>query len=127
MRDTYNYGYITFTKFCIALADAYNEEMGRLYRKYVESSFPFNPAMTEEEIKRYNEISNPDLNLFLLHSDCDGKLTPKECKKIYKAIKDLKMDMMGHNYGDMKQYNILERFKMMFFHCWKFRVNMWFE
>lgn len=127
MKDTYNWGYIVFGAFRMRLADAYNKEMGSLYRKWYDSGFPFNPVLTDEEVERYNELCNPDLDLFLLHSDCDGKLTPKECKKIYKAIKNLKMDMMGHNYGDMKPYNMLERFKMMFLHCWKFRVNMYFE
>lgn len=128
MKDTYDCGYITFGLFRMRLADAYNEEIGSLYRKWYNSGFPFNPGLTDEEIKRYNELCNSDLDLFLFHSDCDEKLTPKECKKIYKAIKDLKMDMMmGHNYGDMKPYNMLERFKMMFLHCWKFRVNMYFE
>lgn len=127
MKYTYECGYIAFGKFRMALAVAYNQELGRLYEKWYMSGFPLHPELTEEEIARYNELCNPDLDIFLFHSDCDGKLTPKECKRIYKAIKDLKMDMPGHNYGDLKSYNMLERFKMMFLHCWKFRVNMYFE
>lgn len=127
MRDTYNCGYITYGVFLMKLATAYNQEMGEIYEKYFKSAIPLYPKLTDTEIARYNELCNPDLDILLFHSDCDGKLTPKECKRIYKAIKDLKMDMPGHNYDDMKPYNMLERFKMMFLHCWKFRVNMYFE
>lgn len=127
MKDTYDCGYISFGMFRMEVADAFNKEMGNLYRKWYKSALPFNPPLTDEEIKRYKELRNPDLDLLLFHSDCDGKFTPKECKKIYKAIKNLKLDMVGHNYGDERTYNMLERFKMMFLHCWKFRVNMYFE
>lgn len=127
MRDTYNCGYITYGVFLMKLATAYNQEMGEIYEKYFKSAIALYPKLTDTEIARYNELCNPDLDILLFHSDCGGKLTPKECKRIYKAIKDLKMDMPGHNYGGMKPYNMLERFKMMFLHCWKFRVNMYFE
>ena len=76
---------------------------------------------------KYLEHNCPyGLGLFLFHSDCDGKLTPKECRLIYNDIKDLKMDLLGHNYSDMKTYNILDRWKNMFYHCYKKRVNMYF-
>lgn len=101
MKDTYDCGYHTFNMFRRALATAY--------------------------IARYYELSNPDLDVFLFHSDCDGKLTPKECRGIYNAIKDLEMSMPGHNYGDMVSYNMLERWKSMFKFCASHRVNMWFR
>ena len=74
--------------------------------------------MQPEEIKEWNNLCNDDLDIFLWHSDCDGKLTPKECKKIYDAMKDLKVEM---NYYDMHQLwlNMLR-------HCYKHRVNMYF-
>lgn len=122
VRDNYNCGYITFGIFRRRLAKSYNQEFGELYEKWQKSAWPMFPELTDAEVARYNELCNSDLDIFLLHSDCGGKLTPKECKRIYKAIKDLKMDMQGHNCG-----NMLEQFRMMFLHCWKYRVNMYFE
>ena len=80
--------------------------------------------LTEEQKNRWNEICNDDLDLLLFHSDCDGKFAPQECRRIYNAIKDLHMDMQGHNYTVMKQYNMLEHWKNIFLHCAKRRVTL---
>lgn len=126
MEDTYDCGYLTFGNFRIQLAKTYNEELGELYEKWIKES------LSDEELKRINEIIPHGLAIFLTHSDCDGKLTPKECRLIYEDIKDLKMDMIGHNYGfnpkePIPTYNMLERWKGMFQHCYKHRVNMYFR
>ena len=123
MKDTYDCGYHTFAMFRRALAKAYNPEMGELYDRWL--SIP--QTISDDDIARYYELSNPDLDVFLFHSDCDGKLTPKECRGIYNAIKDLEMSMPGHNYVDMVPYNMLERWKEMFKFCASHRVNMWFR
>lgn len=126
MVNTYDCGYITFGNFRMKLAETYDEELGALYRKWLFD------GLDDDELKRINEIIPQGLCIFLTHSDCDGKLTPKECRLIYQDIKDLKMDMLGHNYGfDPKKpiptYNMLERWKEMFQHCYKRRVNMYFR
>jgi hypothetical protein len=118
-------GYITFGVYRMKVACAYNEEFGRLYEKSYKNLFF--KGYTEDEIKRWNEICNDDLDIFLNHSDCDGKFTPQECKKIYNAMKDLKVEMSGHNYGVMKQYNMHEHWLNMFKHCYQRRVNMYFS
>ena len=41
---------------------------------------------TEEEEEYWESHGDEDLKILLNHSDCDGKLTPKECKKIYTAF-----------------------------------------
>ncbi len=106
------------------VAEAYNKEFGKLYEKpYKDFSFK---NYTEDEIKRWNEICDDDLDIFLNHSDCDGKFTPQECKKIYDAMKDLNVEMEGHNYGDMKPYSMHQRWLDMFKHCYQRRVNMYF-
>lgn len=111
-EDTYHGGYTTFNLYRKDVASAYNERLGELYKK------TFKDELQPEEIKEWNNLCNDDLDIFLWHSDCDGKLTPKECKKIYDAMKDLKVEM---NYYDMHQLwlNMLR-------HCYKHRVNMYF-
>lgn len=116
-EETYHCGYITFGNYRMEVAKAYNEEFGTLYEKEYKSFYK--GKLTEEEINRWNEICNDDLDLFLNHSDCEGKLTWQECKKIYNAMKDLDVKM---NYYDMHQ-----KWLNMFKFCWKHRVTMWFE
>lgn len=113
-------GYFTFGHFRLSLARAYNQELGDLYET------AYKRDLTPEEIARYDAICNDDLDLFLWHSDCDGSFTWKECRRIYNAIKDIHMDMPGHNYGVMKNYNMLEHWKNIFKHCAKRRVTLYF-
>lgn len=119
----YNCGYITYGKFLINLAYAYNREIGSIFEELCITGKNF----SEEQARRWIELCNDDLDLLLFHSDCDGKFTWKECRRIYNAIKDLKMDMMGHNYGVMKTYNMLEHWKNIFLHCARRRVNLYYR
>jgi len=75
------------------------------------------------------------LRMFLFAPDCDAVIRPRECRIIYDDIKDMHLDMPGHNYGDYEvkdgvtvfhQYNMLERWKSMFRYCATKRVNMYF-
>lgn len=120
-ETNYSCGYITFGVYRQKVAEAYNKEFGELYKKW------YIGTITEEECKRANELTNEDLDIFLSHSDCDGKFTPKECKLIYNAMKDLKVEMPGHNYGVMKDYNMHEHWLNIFKHCYKRRVNLYFS
>lgn len=119
-KDTYHCGYITFNLYRKNVASAYNERLGELYKK------TFKDELQPEEIKEWNNLCNNDLDIFLWHSDCDGKLTPKECKKIYNAMKDLKVEMQGHNYIEMNYYDMHQLWLNMLKHCYKHRVNMYF-
>lgn len=120
-KDTYHCGYIKFNLYRKKVASAYNERLGELYKK------TFKDELQPEEIKEWNNLCNDDLDIFLWHSDCDGKLTPKECKKIYDAMKDLKVEMQGHNYIEMNYYDMHQLWLNMLKHCYKHRVNMWFH
>lgn len=117
-------GYITFGVYRMKVAEAHNKEFGELYKKQYDFRFK---GYTDEEIDRWNEICNDDLDIFLNHSDCDGKFTPQECRKIYNAMKDLKVEMQGHNYGVMKPYDMHEHWLNIFKHCYKCRVNLYFS
>lgn len=123
-ETSYDCGYITFGVYRQKVAEAYNKEFGELYKK---SYSPFFKEYTDDEIKRWNEICNDDLDIFLNHSDCDGKFTPQECKKIYNAMKGLKVDMEGHNYGVMKPYDMHKQWLNIFKHCYQHRVNLYFS
>lgn len=129
LDKTYDCGYFSFFNFRKQLAKTFDENLGFLYEKWI------NEGLTEEECNQFTEICPDGLGIFLTHSDCDGKLSPKECRMIYDDIKDLKMDLQGHNYGliklpdgkmTMETYNMLERWKYMLQYCYKRRVNMYF-
>lgn len=120
-KDGYECGYITFMAFRVRLAKTYNKKFGELYEKWMYS------GLDCEELKLINKLLNDnDIWLLLNHSDCDGKFTHQECRKVYNSIKDLKMDMVGHNYGIMENYNMLEQWKNIFKHCYIRRVNLYF-
>lgn len=114
-------GYLTYGQFRVNLAYTYNQEIGKMYETMFHGG-----ELSEAQKERWNQICDDDLDLFLFHSDCDGKFTWKECRRVYNAIKDLHMDMQGHNYGVMKPYNMLEHWKNIFLHCAKRRVNLYY-
>lgn len=132
---SYDCGYITFGNFRLALAETFNKEYGLYYKKWVGQYFDekYNRVfLTQDELNKWNKLIDeidPDEGLFcfLKHPDTEGKITPQECRKIYNHIKDLKMDFEGHNYGEMKPYNMLEQWKGMFLHCAQRRVNLYFR
>ena len=114
-EDIYDSGYSGFTHFRVAVAKAYNKEFGKLYEDWVWCSMTHN-EFPKEDSDRINELANSDLNLLLLHSDCDGKLTPKECKRIYNVTKDLKCDYPQCNYTTNTGKNQLEVFNRALLH-----------
>lgn len=120
-EETYHCGYITFRSYRCAVAKAWNQEFGKIYEKQ------FTKKISNEDIKRWNELCNDDLDIFLNHSDCDGKLTWQECRAIYKVMKDLDVKMQGHNYGTMNYYDMHTLWLNMLKYCWKNRVTMRFE
>lgn len=120
----YYCGYIHYFAFIIDLIRcAYGEKCMEIFRDAAR----YDREFTDEEVKYWNNHCNDDLDIFIFHSDCDGKFTPDECRRIYNAMKDLKMDMVGHNYGVMKPYNMLEHWKNIFRHCAKRRVNLYYH
>ena len=122
-------GYITFGNFRIRLAETYDKKSGAAYKKwYFRGGGNFDAAGLDElEQRMMEELLNKPVGLFLFHSDCEGKMSAKECREVYEDIKDLEMDMVGHNYGVMKPYNMLEHWKSIFLHCARRRVNLYFR
>ncbi|MFR1647783.1 MAG: hypothetical protein ACLSWT_05485 [Clostridia bacterium] len=116
-EDTYHGGYIRFNLYRKKVASVYNERLDELYEK------TFKEDLQPEETGEWNTLCNDDLDIFLWHSDCDGKLTPEECKKIYNELKKLKIKDLP--YSD--KWTMQELWLNMLQFCYKHRVNMWFH
>ena len=124
-EGAYDRGYITYGNFIMQLVkEEYGDECYEIFMKSLITGENF----SKDDEKVWSEHKNDDLELWIWHSDCDGKFTPQECRRIYNAIKDLEIpNFYAHNYcGDAKQYNMLDRWKDMFLYCAKHRVNMYF-
>lgn len=117
-------GYLTYGTFILELIKvAYGQQCHDIFKRNMLRGTPFSDA----EAKYWDEHCNDDLDILIFHSDCGGKFTPQECRKIYSAMKDLKSDMMGHNYHVMKPYNMFEHWKAIFKHCADRRVNLYYS
>lgn len=118
-EDTYHGGYIKFGNYRMEVARAFNKTLGEIYEKsYLTHNYEF----TKGEIEQWNYLCNDDLDIFLWHSDCDGKLTPQECKKIYNELKKLNVKEVYYS----NKYTMHQLWLNMLKFCYKHRVNMWF-
>lgn len=118
-EDTYHGGYVRFGSYRMEVAKAFNKTLGEIYEKpYLTPKYEF----TDDEIKQWNQLCNDDLDIFLWHSDCDGKLTPKECKKIYNELRKLNIQDLYYS----NKYIIHSLWLSMLQFCYKYRVNMYF-
>lgn len=123
-ETSFDCGYLTYGTFILELIKtAYGDKCHEIFKRSLLSQKPF----SDEDERYWNAHCIDDLEIFIWHSDCDGKFTPQECKKIYHAIKDLHMDMQGHNYGVMRPYNMLDHWKTIFKHCADRRVNLYYR
>lgn len=120
-EDSYHGSYATFDKYRIELLKAFEPKLVPLYIKHLN-----NEMLTEEEISQWNSMCCDRLDIFLLHSNCEGKISWQDCREIYKVISKYRIDLNGHNYGTMNFFNMHEQWLNMFRHCWKRRVIMTF-
>ena len=118
-RILFQCGYIRYAYLLKKIVYAYNKELGKIFSELVDSG----ECATNEQVKKWNKLCDDDLDLLLLHSDCGGKFTPKECSEIYSAIKDIKIDI-GEN--EMWCLELFENIKEAFNHCRKKRVNLYY-
>lgn len=44
---------------------------------------------SDEEVALWDAHCNGDLDILIWHSDCGGKFSPQECRKIYNAMKNI--------------------------------------
>lgn len=110
-------GYGSFSGMRCRIAKAYSDKHGNLYEMMLRSFRTGLPADFDEQ---WNDGCNDDLDILLWHSDCDGKLTPQECGKIYNVLKTLNIEDLQ---DEASFYN---NFLEMLQHCKTKRVNMYF-
>lgn len=121
-KEPLHIGYIGFGVIGKCIASSYNEEFGKLYAIQYDN-YPFK-GYAEEQIDRWNEICDDDLDILLNHSDCDGKLTYQECRKIINAL-----DKIDFKYSDEWRQDYKEKYyvlKDMIRYCAKNRKTLWF-
>ncbi|HJJ15469.1 MAG TPA: hypothetical protein OIM60_03480 [Clostridiaceae bacterium] len=118
-EDTYHGGYIRFGNYRMEVAKAFNKTLGEIYKKpYLTLNYEF----TDDEIEQWNQLCNEDLDIFLWHSDCDGRLTPEECKLIYNELNKLNVQDLYYS----NKYTMHQLWLNMLQFCYKHRVNMYF-
>ena len=77
--------YSTFYRLRRSIVRAvYGPEMERIYSIRGEP--------TQEEIATWNERCDDDIDILLLHSDCDGHMYPAQCRKVYRKLKDVEVE-----------------------------------
>lgn len=120
----YHFGYITYGNFIAEVIEkAYGKRCMDIFRNVVM----YGVKATKDDEEYWNRVCNNDLDILIFHSDCDGKFTPNECKRIYKSLEPLHSDMTGHNYGTMATYNMFDHWKAIFKYCANRRVNLYYE
>lgn len=106
-----HFGYIRYLSFrCAIIEKAYGKKFAEIFRK---------DDADNNEKAAWDAVCNDDLDLFLFHSDCEGKFTPEECRKIYKALEPIHLE-------DDYQEEQLENMKKAFMYCAKRRVHMFY-
>lgn len=109
-------GYFTFAQLRTVIAKLLNEEFGENYsllrRCITKKDFKENDKIANSLIAKYN--LDEDVVNFLYQSDCNGKITYKTCRKIYKLIKDYDDNFM---YGYVHSNHSFNYFKEMIKNC----------
>lgn len=113
-----------FARLRTKVAKCLDEEFGEHYKTLFD--FPVN---YEEFDKKANEIAErkqlkESVLDFLFQPDCEGKITPKQCRDIYEIIKDDNEEICLTYFGDCDGNN-WQTFKDMLQECYKKRWNLY--
>ena len=118
---SYNLGYGGFLRLREKIADLCSEEWGTHYKTLSKP-----PAVKKEDFyKAFDEKTKSliDQNLvsavvvdFCLQSDCDGNVVYKQCKEIYKHIKDYD-DNICYGYAGQSDCLMFKDFKKLLETC----------
>lgn len=102
-KDITDMGYGEFRRFRIIVAEVFDKEYAQLYKKIPAD--PSQNRIIDEKInnlikkKQYMQNDNKYVIEFLHQPDCDGKISPDACKKIYDLLKNDKRDIkFGYLY-----------------------------
>lgn len=130
-RKKIDLSYSGFNRLRAKVAHIANEELGNFYDELSKSLTLFGKER-EDFIKEYDrrlekadeefQVSEELLD-FLYESDCEGKATPKQCRQIYKIIKDYN-DNIIYGYAGRKDGATFEDFKNIVQDCAKRNVQL---
>lgn len=101
-KDSYHSSYTGFAHYRKEIAKAYNKRFGELY-EIAMLKFLKGEDLSSKEIEELNKLCNDDLDIFLWHSDCDGKLTVSECRKVYKLLKKYESNLFPFPYNEFHE------------------------
>jgi hypothetical protein len=121
-KEELSIGYIGFGILRRVIASSYNKEFGELYDVTYQL---FGNQLTLDQLNRWNEICDDDLDILLNHSDCDGILKYHECRKVIRAL-----DRIAFNYPDDWRQDWKEKYfilKDMIRYCAKNRKRLYFK
>lgn len=84
-KGTFHYPYSCYYRVrCEIVRQVYGEEMLDIFMAGTSGE-----NLTDLAFVTWNSQCNDDLDLLILHSDVDGKLTWPECRRVYDRLKDV--------------------------------------
>ena len=133
-KKSIDLSYGGFNRLRTKVAYLANEDLGKFYDELNKSLSLFGKER-EVFLEKYDErlakadeefqVSEELLD-FLYASDCEGKITPKQCRHIYKVIKDYN-DNLIYGYAGREDGATFEDFKTIVYDCTKRNVQLrWF-
>lgn len=129
-EDNFHGSYSIYSSFIEALiGNLYGEKCREIRHRAICDGFyngVYIGPLTEEDLEIWNLHCNDDLNLLIFHPDDGGKFTPDECRRVYRAIKDVQFDLDENTYYGKTMNEILRKFKKIFKHCRDRRVNLYY-
>lgn len=118
-------GYGSFYNLRKKIAHLYNEEFGNIYEQWVNGECDNSTInLKMEELFQNNTFIDQDsytLN-FLFQSDCEGKISYKDCKRLLEIIGDYTDNIQ---YGYVYANNSFSYFKEMLRNCYNKRRNLY--
>ena len=124
---SFDIGYITFFKFRQTLATMVDEMAGYVYGRYIHSQFTFLPdsilKVSPSEWGYFKLKTPPVLQKFLLASDCGGKLTPKECDRLYSILTEA-VEKTDKTKLDKKFLQLFDDFSKCLLYATEHKTNL---
>lgn len=117
-------GYITYLNIRRSILYSYDKRLYDLFEADLKNSMFGNNELDITD--DWNKICNEDLDLLIWHSDCDGKLSSKECKKIYKVLENLNFKMPD-NLENLRIQDAYYKLKEIIRHCGSSRHTLYFD
>lgn len=115
-------GYGGFLQMRITIAFAYSAKHGNMYREACSHSGLASRIADEDAFcSAWNQDCDDGLDILLWHSDCDGKLLPRECGLLLQSLKKLNVCFENENIQ-----NFYSNFLEILDYCKKKRVNLYF-